>query len=223
MNALFEWLSAGLAAHVPMALFAALLWGLASVALSPCHLASVPIAVAFLRHDEGKSPLAISTVLAIGVVASVAVIGAITVAAGRIAGDLFGIGPWLAAAALFFAGLYLLDVLEVPTGISINQERIPKNTKGALLVGLLLGLTLGPCTFAFFAPVFAAGFGTEATSILFAALLVAAFALGHAVAITAAGLFGLRIQSFIARTNAPRKLAGVALLGASLYLVATAA
>ena len=223
MNALFEWLSGSLAAHVPTALFAALLWGLASVALSPCHLASVPIAVAFLRRDERKSPLTISLALALGVVASVAVIGAVTLAAGRIAGDLWGIGPWLAAGALFFAGLYLLDVLEVPTSVSIDQERIPKNTKGALIVGLFLGLTLGPCTFAFFAPVFATAFGEPAAGPLVAALLVAAFTLGHALAVTTAGLFGLRLQSFIARTGALRKAAGVVLLTTSLYLVATAA
>ena len=226
MNALFEWLTAALGAHAPLALTAALFWGIASVALSPCHLSSVPLAVAFLRRDDQKSALAISAALAAGVVASVALIGAITVAAGRIAGDLFGLGPWLLAAALLLGGLYLLGALELPTSLNIDQERIPKNTRGALLVGLFLGATLGPCTFAFFAPVFGAAFSTAKTGALLASALVAAFTIGHALSITVAGLLGLRLQGFLRRTGRAssvlRHSAGIALVAAGIYTIATA-
>jgi len=45
----------------------------------------------------------------------------VTVTAGRIAGDLWGVGPWLGAALLLFAGLTLLEVLNLP-GASTSAD-----------------------------------------------------------------------------------------------------
>jgi len=224
MNAIMEWLSAALQQHVGIALLAAVGWGVASVALSPCHLASVPLAVAFLRRDGRGSALGTSLALALGVLASLAVVGAITVAAGRIAGDLWGLGPWIAASALLIAGLYLLDVITLPSSFTIHPERIPRNGRGAVLLGLLLGATLGPCTFAFFAPIFAAAFGAAETDLPLSTGLVSAFALGHTLAITLAGLIGLNLSRWIRRggvaTARMRSLAGAVLVALSVYVIA---
>ena len=225
MTSIFEWLSTALEAHLGLALLAASGWGLASVALRPCHLASVPLAVAFLRRDGRGSTLGTSLSLAVGVLASLAVVGAITVAAGRIAGDLWGLGPWIAAGALLLAGLYLMGVLAVPTRYALNPDRIPRNLWGAVLVGLLLGVTLGPCTFAFFAPVFAIAFGAAAADAALSAGLIAAFAAGHALAIVAAGLLGMKLSGWISRggtaTARLRGVAGAALIASAIYVIAT--
>ncbi len=225
MNSIFEWLSTALGEHVGIAILAASGWGVASVALSPCHLASVPLAVAFLRRDGRGSTLAISLSLSLGVLASLAVVGAITVAAGRIAGDLWGLGPWIASGALLIAGLYLLNVLAIPSSFTIHPDRIPHNKFGAILLGLLLGVTLGPCTFAFFAPIFAAAFGAADRNLALSTGLVAAFIVGHTLAITAAGLLGLKLSGWISRggiaTARLRSVAGIALLASSVYVIAT--
>lgn len=225
MNAIFEWISAGLEAHTPFALLAATAWGLASVGLSPCHLTSVPLAVGFLHGGGRSSVLGISLALAAGVLASLALVGAITLVAGRIAGDLWGIGPWVAAAVLVIAGLYLLGVVQFPSHMTIHQDRIPRTTWGALLVGGLLGVALGPCTFAFFAPVFAAAFGAAEAHPALSVALVTAFALGHTIAIAGAGLLGLKLSGWISRGGTAmtraRGVAGVALLLSGIYVIAT--
>jgi len=225
VNGIFEWLSAALAMPMGWALLAAAGWGLASIALSPCHLASVPLAIAFLQRDKDSSKWSLSLALGLGVLASLALIGVVTVAAGRIAGDLWGIGPWIGTLALFLAGLYLLGVLQVPTGLSINQERIPRNARGALIVGAFLGITLGPCSFAFFAPVFVASIDLASSQMLLASGLVAAFALGHTLGISLAGVFGIKLNDWFERREkraaSMRQLAGVLLLFSAFYLIAT--
>ncbi len=225
MNSFFEWLSVSLESHAALAVFASIAWGFASVALSPCHLASVPLAVSFLRKDGKSGALGTSFSVAVGILGSLVVIGAVTIAAGRIAGDLWGFGPWIAVVVLLLAGLYLMGVLQVPTHFRIQQDRIPRNKRGGLLVGLLLGVTLGPCTFAFFAPVFAAAFGTAARGMGMSMALVAGFAFGHVVTVTAAGLVGLQVGGWLRRAGTTTKwlrtAMGVLLLFSGLYLIVT--
>ncbi len=225
MNTIFPWLSEALNQHALVASAAAVGWGLASVALSPCHLTSVPLAVAFVRRDVRASTLRLSLALALGLLVSLAVVGAATVAAGRIAGDLWGLGPWLAASALLLAGLFLLDALSLPSFLSIPPDRIPRNSWGAALMGLFLGVTLGPCTFAFFAPVLAAALGIAQSDTLLPVVLISAFSLGHVAAVVMAGQLGLRLSAWISKgggaTARLRGLAGSALLACAVYVIAT--
>jgi len=225
VSGIFESLSGAVGGTAAVALLGAFAWGLVSVALSPCHLASVPLAVAFVRRDGAGSRSGMRAVLALGVLASLALVGAVTVAAGRIAGDLWGVGPWLAALALLLCGLYLLGALELPGQFALRQDRIPRNRCGALVIGLFLGLTLGPCTFAFFAPVLAVSIGAAGESPAFSSALVAAFALGHALAIATAGMLGLRVGEWIRRGGVIaarlRALTGVVMLACAILLIAT--
>jgi cytochrome c-type biogenesis protein len=224
VNSIFEWLSISLSEQLGLALIAACGWGVVSIAFSPCHLTSVPLAIAFLRRGGHGSTLGTSLLLALGVLGSLAVIGVVTVAAGRIAGDLWGLGPWVAVAVLLLAGLYFLDVINVPSGLTIHSDRIAPNGSGAVVLGLLLGVTLGPCTFAFFAPVFAAAFGSAEQSLVLSAGLVSAFAVGHTVAIAVAGMLGLKLSGWISRGNLAtrylRSLIGIALLASAIYVIA---
>lgn len=186
----------------------------------------MPLAVAFIRKDDHGSQAGVSLALALGVLVSLAIVGAVTLAAGRIAGDLWGAGPWIGALILLCAGLYFLDVLSLPTSMGIDSSRIPRNGWGAVLIGLILGVTLGPCTFAFFAPVFAASFGSVEREPLFASGLVSAFALGHTLAIAVAGMLGLRVGAWLSKgvrlTSGLRSLAGLCLIVSAVYLIATA-
>ena len=98
------------------------------------------------------------------------------------------------------------------------------NGWGALLLGLLLGVTLGPCTFAFFAPVFAVAFGVASRDVALPSALVGAFAAGHTLAIAGAGLLGLKLSGWLRRggpaTARARGAAGWALLAAAVYAYA---
>ncbi len=228
MDTLFTTLSAGLEQEPLIALLAALGWGLASVALSPCHLMTVPLAVAFVRggpqveQSEARSTLGLSVVFALATLVCLALIGGVTLASGRIAGDIWGIAPWLAAALLLFAGLLMLGVIDLP-GLRLDQDKVPRGYRGAAIVGGTVGLTLGPCTFAFMAPVIGVAI---ATSLGAAVTLFLAFSLGHTIGVVVAGVLGARVGVWISRggraAGVVKSTLGVLLIGTAITMIATA-
>jgi cytochrome c-type biogenesis protein len=102
-----------------LALPAAFLWGVLSVLLSPCHLSSIPLVVAYMSGGDelptGRRAVLLAGSFALGILVSIAAVGAVTVAAGRMAGDVGRVGTWLLAAVFFAVGLNLLGVLPLPT------------------------------------------------------------------------------------------------------------
>lgn len=224
MDELFTALSHGLEQSPALAVLAAFGWGIASVALSPCHLTSVPLAVGYLgaAPGGGRSPLGLGLVLATAELLTLAAIGAITIAAGRIAGDVWGVGSWIAAGLMLLAGLALLDVLPLPSTGGLRRV-VSRDLRGAATLGATLGVTLGPCTFAFMAPVLAtAMIATPAAAVA----VLAGFAAGHVLATVAAGLLGARVGGWLRSgrrfTAIAKAVVGAALIAAALYLVATA-
>ena len=110
-------------------------WGVLSVALSPCHLSSVPLVVAYMSGGAelptGRRALAISSAFAVGILASIAVIGAVTAAAGRMLGDVGRAGTWTLAAVFFAFGLNLLGVLPLPSfGAKPTASAPPRSARG---------------------------------------------------------------------------------------------
>jgi cytochrome c-type biogenesis protein len=77
-----------------IALGAAAGWGVLSIILSPCHLASVPLIVGFIDGQEQMSTrraFIISNLFAVGILFSIALIGLLTALAGRMLG---AFGDW---------------------------------------------------------------------------------------------------------------------------------
>lgn len=69
-----------------------------------------------------------------------------------------------------------------------------KGLFAALIIGLILGAALGPCTFAFLGPVLGVAFAAAANSILYAVLLLLAYGIGHCAVIVFAGTFTEKVQ-----------------------------
>lgn len=216
-------------ASLALALPAALLWGLLSVILSPCHLSSIPLVVAYMSDDEvptGRAALLLSTSFALGILASIAAVGAATVLLGRIAGDVGPVGSYAMAAVFFAMGLNLLGLLPLPSwGVPDGARRGPL---GALLLGLVLGAALGPCTFAFMAPLLGLAFRASGADGARGALLVAAYAVGHALAVALAGASAHAVQRWLTWKAGARAavllrlLAGAAVVAGGAYFVSTA-
>ena len=219
-------------ASAALALPAAFLWGVLSVVLSPCHLSSIPLVVAYMSGGEELPTLRRAVVLsgsfALGILTSIAVIGASTVAAGRMAGD---VGPWVtyALAAVFFAvGLNLLGLLPLPSWSSMPAGTSRKGPGGALLLGLVFGAALGPCTFAFMAPLLGLAFRAGAGRAAYGALLVVLYGLGHSVAIVAAGASAQNVQRWLSwkaggrATVVVKGVAGLAVIAGGIYFLSTA-
>ncbi|MBN2170859.1 MAG: cytochrome C biogenesis protein [Candidatus Krumholzibacteriota bacterium] len=208
---------------------AALAWGVLSVLLSPCHLASIPLIVGFIGGQGPVSmrrALLLASLFAGGILATVAAIGLATAGAGRLLGDLGPLGGWVVAAVFLVVGLHLLDVLPLP-GIG---PRAPRGSRrgplAALLIGLASGVALGPCTFAYMAPMLAVTFTVGTEDPAFGALLLALFGLGHAGVIVLAGTFAEIVQHYLNWTERSRgtvivrRICGTLVILGGLYLIA---
>ena len=67
----------------------------------------------------------------------------------------------------------------------------------ALSLGFVFGVGLGPCTFAFLAPLLLVVFDRAQTDVAGAAALLLAFALGHCGVIVLAGTAFARVQTLV--------------------------
>jgi cytochrome c-type biogenesis protein len=100
------------------------------------------------------------------------------------------------AAVLFFVGLHLLEVLPLPWERGLSLPRY-QGKAAALVLGLIFGVALGPCTFAYLAPVLGVIFSVARTQPGFAALLLLAYGIGHCALIVAAGASAEKVQKVL--------------------------
>ena len=67
----------------------------------------------------------------------------------------------------------------------------------AFLLGLIFGIALGPCTFAYMAPMLAISFKIAATHAIYAMALLLAYGTGHCSIIILAGTFTEVLQNYL--------------------------
>ncbi len=225
---LFTWLTNAVQGQPYIAILAAFLWGILSILLSPCHLSSIPLIIGFIdKQGRGsvKRAFWLSLLFAAGILVTIAAIGAITASLGRLMGDVGNVGNYLVAGVFFLVSLYLLDIIAAPwtgaTGTNVKQ----KGLAAAFLLGLVFGIGLGPCTFAYMAPMLGVAFQVAATRLLFAITLLAAFGLGHCSVIVLAGTLTEKVQQYLNWTEKTkgaiivRRICGVLVILGGLYLI----
>ena len=197
---IFNALSFALYDNYWVALAASFGWGVVSILLSPCHLSSIPLIVGFINSQGTltiKRTFTVSLIFSMGILITIAGIGLITAAMGRLMGDLGETGNYLIAIIFFVMGLYLMDIIKLPWDKMNIKGTKQKGLIAALAVGILFGIGLGPCTFAFLAPVLGIVFQTAQTSFYSAALLLLAFAAGHCAVIVGAGTMTQKVQQYL--------------------------
>jgi cytochrome c-type biogenesis protein len=200
VEALFTTLSHAVEGSPAAALGAAVVWGILSIVLSPCHLASLPLIVGFISGQGRVSTArasAIATLFAVGILVTIAAIGAMTAAAGRMLGDVGRWGNYGVAAIFFLVGLHLVGVIPMPWSGpgQVNMQR--KGLLAAFLLGLIFGIALGPCTFAYMAPMLAVTFKLAKSAPLYGVSLLLAYGVGHCSVIVLAGTFTEVVQRFL--------------------------
>jgi cytochrome c-type biogenesis protein len=190
-----------------VALAAATAWGILSIVLSPCHLASIPLIVGFIdgqgRMSTGRAFL-ISSLFSVGILLTIALVGLLTAAAGRMLGDVGPWGNWLVALIFFVVGLHLLDLIPLPWAGASPVGMARKGLLAAFFLGLIFGIALGPCTFAFLAPMLGVTFSLGSARMLFGAALLLAYGIGHCSVIVLAGTFTEVIQRYLNWTERSR-------------------
>jgi len=200
LDSLFSGLTQALSQSYLVAFFASFAWGILSVLLSPCHLSGIPLVIGYISsHGRIKvqRTVLLSLLFASGSLCTIAGLGLLTASMGRMLGDTGEWGSFVLAGVFLLMGLYLLDAIKLSwKGIVLADEQ-RGGLWGAFLLGLLFGIGLGPCTFAFLAPVLAVVFSLSSESWLKAVLLVAAFGMGHAAVIALAGSMTNLVQKYL--------------------------
>ncbi|MEI8039443.1 MAG: cytochrome c biogenesis protein CcdA [Verrucomicrobiota bacterium] len=200
MQELFTNLSHAVEGAPLIALGAAVAWGVLSIVLSPCHLASIPLIVGFI---SGQGPVTTrrafwtSTLFAVGILVTIAVIGAITAGAGRMLGDVGRYGNYFMALIFLVVGLHLLGVVPLPFSGPGTVGIKRKGLLAALILGLVFGVALGPCTFAYMAPMLGVTFKLSQTAPWYGASLLLAYGAGHCAVIVLAGTSTEVVQKFL--------------------------
>ena len=214
-----------------LALGAAAGWGVLSILLSPCHLASIPLIVGFIDGQGQMSTrraFVISTLFAVGILFSIAMIGLLTALVGRMLGDLGAWGNWLVAGIFFLFGLHLWGLMPMPWSGPGQVGMQVKGLLAALTLGLVFGIALGPCTFAFMGPVLGVAFAEAAENMLYSVLLLLAYGIGHCAVIVFAGTFTEKVQHYLnwnersQGTLWVKRICGLLVMAGGVWLIYTA-
>jgi cytochrome c-type biogenesis protein len=228
MEQLFTTLTHAVEGTPAIALGAALVWGILSILLSPCHLASIPLIVGFIDEQgriSTRRAFLISTLFAVGILITIGAIGAITAAAGRMMGDVGRYGNYFVAAIFFVVGLHLLGVIPMPWSGPGQVGMKRKGMLAAFILGLVFGIAIGPCTFAYMAPMLGVTFKLAATNIGYGILLLALYGVGHCSVIVVAGTSTELVQRYLNWNEASKgalilkKICGALVLLAGVYLI----
>ena len=231
LEQLFTTLTRAIEGGPAVALSAAFVWGILSIVLSPCHLASIPLIVGFIDEQgqiSTKRAFQIALLFSLGILVTIGLIGAITAAAGRMMGDVGAYGNYFVAAIFFLVGLHLLGVIPMPfTGP--GQVKMKKRGRiAAFILGLVFGVALGPCTFAYMAPMLAVTFRLAAARMAYGILLLLAYGIGHCAVIVLAGTFTETVQHYLNWNESSqgaailKKTCGVLVLLGGLWMIYTA-
>lgn len=228
INELFDFLSGALYQSFALALVASFLWGIASILLSPCHLSSIPLVIGFINAHSGITTgrsFKLSLLFAVGILITIAGIGLVTASLGRLLGDVGSVGNYVVALVFFIVGLYFFDVIDLSRfGINVTGTKY-KGWLAALVLGLIFGIGLGPCAFAFMAPVLGVVFEIAQSHLVNAVALLLAFALGHCSVIVLFGTAAGRVQKYLNWTEsskafvAVKRVCGVLIILGGVYMI----
>src|SRR5512137_450522 len=191
-----EWMT-GAAALAALGCF---LWGMVSVLFSPCHLASIPLVVAYVAGQEKairpRQAAHYAFLFTAGLFITIAVIGVVCALLGRMLGD---VGPYwqiVVGLILLWVALGMLGVEKCNLSGSRPHRLNVKGLHGAFLLGLAYGVLSGSCTFGFIAPILA--LITSQQQVLIGTILLLIFALGHCLPIAVAGCSTTMAQRLVA-------------------------
>ena len=228
MEKIFTTLTHAVEGTAVIALAAAFIWGILSILLSPCHLASIPLIVGFIgrqRKMSAKRAFVTSTLFAIGILITIGVIGAVTAALGRMMGSVGQYGNYFVAVIFFIVGLILLDVIPMPFSGPGQVGFKRKGMLAAFILGLVFGIALGPCTFAFMAPMLGVTFKVASTNLAYGIALLVVYGVGHCSVIIFAGTCTELVQRYMnwneksKGTVILKKICGVLVILGGLYLI----
>ena len=180
-----EWMAGG-NAITAMGCFA---WGMISVLFSPCHLASIPLIIAYVggqhRALTPKQAGSYAALFTLGLFITITLIGIVCTLLGRMLGDVGNYWQILIGLLLVWVALGMLGVEKCTMSGSLVYRLNLKGLFGAFALGLAYGILSGSCTFGFIAPILA--IITVQQKMVSGILFIVLFAVGHCLPIVIAG------------------------------------
>lgn len=218
-----QWIVGGTA----IAAVGCFLWGMISVALSPCHMASIPLVMAYVGGQkkvlEPREASLYAVAFSLGLFVSIALVGIGCALVGRMLGDVGNYWQVLIGLVLIWVALGMAGVEKCSmSGVALNRLNV-KGLHGAFVLGLAYGVLSGSCTFGFIAPILA--IITIQQKVAAGVLLILLFATGHCLPIVVAGSSGAAVRKVLENSTWQgagkwfRRGSGVAVGVLGLYFV----
>jgi cytochrome c-type biogenesis protein len=231
IGTIFERLTDAVSGAPAIAIVASVAWGILSIILSPCHLASIPLIVGFIGEQgptTTRRAFLTALAFALGILVTIAALGVATGLAGRMLGDLGSRMNYFIAAIFLVIGLHFLGVIPMPFSARTGAPSARRGLTAAFVLGLVFGLALGPCTFAYMAPMLGITLSVARTNMAYGILLLGAYGIGHCSVIVAAGTFAEVVERYLKWTGKSRgletvkKVCGLMVILGGIYLLWTA-
>ena len=204
-----------------------LLWGVVSVALSPCHIASIPLIVSYVAGQEKtletKDAALCAVIFSIGLFISIAALGIICSLLGSMLGQVSPYWTMPVGAILIWIALDMWGVSRCSMAGSLMGRIKIKGLLGALVLGLSYGILSGSCTFGFIAPILA--IITIQQKVLIGMAYIVLFGIGHCIPIAVAGSSTAKVRKLLESSSFHegsrwfRKCAGTAIAFLGLYFL----
>jgi cytochrome c-type biogenesis protein len=219
-----QWMTSG----TILAAAGCFIWGIISVLLSPCHLASIPLIVAYVGGQEKavkpKQAGVYALAFSIGLFITIALIGIACALLGRMMGDVGSYFQVLVGIILIWVALGMLGVESCSMSGRLLYRLNVRGIAGAFVLGLAYGVLSGSCTFGFIAPILA--IITVQAKVATGVLLIILFAFGHCLPIVIAGSSMALVRRILENSawqitgTVFRKMAGAVIVCLGIYFIA---
>lgn len=228
MDGLFLQVNAWIISGTYLAALGCFVWGMISVLLSPCHLASIPLIVAYVGGQDkiikGRQAAVYAALFSTGLFITIVIVGIICAMLGRMLGD---VGPYwtiVIGVILLWISADMLGIAKCAMPGSMMGKLQIKGALGAFYLGLAYGVLSGSCTFGFIAPILA--IITVQKEVATGVILILLFAIGHCLPIAIAGSSTATVKRILGNSAFGRsstwfrKGAGVLIAGLGCYFIA---
>ena len=180
------------------------LWGICSVLFCPCHLASIPMIISYIRNQENMTlgyAFRLAIVFSTAIFFVICIIGLTTIGLGKVLEESGKVLDIIIGIIFIIVGLHITGIIKYHHHDHCHEEEhnahcgalaVKINRKGyigAFIYGLLFGILLAPCTFAYMAPVMGVAIKKAATSQIQGFLMFVCYGIGNVAIIIFAEVF----------------------------------
>ena len=213
--------------------FGAFLWGIASVILSPCGIGIVPLVVGYISNTENPSrlkALKISCAFCTGIILNLMLIAFIMSSFGILFGGYERFLTIFTAVIFILMGLKMTGVLKIKFNFlrllsSNSTGKESQDLYGALILGIVSGLSVGSCNIAYVSPILTISMSLASKNFYGAILLIVLYSLGYCFVLIISGTFTQFASSWLQSEKGDRALkilnviCGIILVFSGIYLL----